>query len=492
MKKRLAVLFVALVSCVFVAALTKPAWADDAGSRYSDAFILIQQGQTAEGQSDHATAYHKYHEALDILHAIRTDWPGWNSQMVEFRLRDCQSRFDAVKAKLPGGVPPLAGTEAPLVVTPAVTVSPEQPAPQPLAVATPPPVVKAAANDQSVKLRAQLDKLQKENDQLKSDLVETRRTANSNPQVDKLTRENKDLKDQLAAAEKKAAAPPPAPAESAEMKKLRTDLDKAHADADAARKSASQVPELQKQNKDLSAQLAAARKEASAKVTPVVAAPAPDPAELKKLRAEADGARADAEKARKTAADLQKSNADLNAQITTAKKQAADAADARSAELKKLRGDLDAARANAEQARKSANEAATLEKQNKDLSAQLEAARKEASVKATPPVAAPAADAAELKKLQADADSARADAEKARKQVADLEKQNVDLSSKLAAEKNATVAATAAEPADARVMKHLRNENSYLRNLLDTYAASNPELRGQLRHHDQNQAKTSP
>jgi hypothetical protein len=34
-------------------------------------------------------------------------------------------------------------------------------------------------------------------------------------------------------------------------------------------------------------------------------------------------------------------------------------------------------------------------------------------------------------------------------------------------------------------MKRLRDENSYLRNLLDTYAAKNPELKGQLRRYAQ-------
>jgi hypothetical protein len=72
-----------------------------------------------------------------------------------------------------------------------------------------------------------------------------------------------------------------------------------------------------------------------------------------------------------------------------------------------------------------------------------------------------------------------------------LEKKNADLASKLDAEKKASAAMAAAEPADARIMKQLRNENSYLRNLLDSYAANNPELRGQLRRHDQSQMKSS-
>ena len=91
-------------------------------------------------------------------------------------------------------------------------------------------------------------------------------------------------------------------------------------------------------------------------------------------------------------------------------------------------------------------------------------------------------------------DAARADADKGKKataRVAELEKQNTDLSSKLAAEKKVAAAVTSAEPPDARVMKRLRDENSYLRNLLDTYAAQNPELKGRLLRHDQNQGKNA-
>ena len=106
---------------------------------------------------------------------------------------------------------------------------------------------------------------------------------------------------------------------------------------------------------------------------------------------------------------------------------------------------------------------------------------------------APVDNSAELKKLQVQLDAARADADKGKKasaRVADLEKQNKDLSAQLAAEKKTEAEAPTAVP-DVRVMKQLRNENSYLRNLLDTYAEQNSELKGQLHRHDQNQGKSS-
>src|ERR1017187_2111383 len=632
MKKRLVFLF-ATALCLMSALPARSTWAADPGPRYADAFVLIEQGQTAEEKSDLATAYHKYQAALDMLHTIRTDAPDWNAQMVEYRLKDCQSRFDAVKTKLPEPPPaPAAEVPAAPVVTPAVQVpAPTEP------VATPPtpspaPAVKAATADHSAKLKTQIERLEPENHQLKSDLTEAKHAARSSSQLDAVAKENKDLKVQLAAAEKKAAAmkstpPTPAPvpvdsgevkklrtelatahaevdrlkkaavapapgsstiiasqpvaappADSAEMKKLRAELNKTRTEADAAKKSAAQVPDLEKQNKDLNARLATVEKKSS---TPTV-----DPAELKRLRTEADTARADADKARKSSADLEKKNADLSGQMAAVKKEAVakPAIPTESPELKKLRADLDAARTDAaaqtkknaaqlsdlqkqnkdlnakralaekktniasgdstevkslhaeldkshaevadlkkqvaakpvvapvpvadssevknlrsqlvdthkelDQAKKTAGQVSDLEKQNKDLSAKLAAADKKAATAAAKP--APVDNSAELKKLRDELDATRAEANKGKKasaQVADLEKQNKDLSAKLAEERKAEAEAPTVAP-DVRVMKQLRNENSYLRNLLDTYAEQNSELKGQLRRHDQNQSKS--
>jgi predicted nucleic acid-binding Zn-ribbon protein len=602
MKNRLAVLFT-LASCLISAALSKPAWAMDPGSRYSDAFVLIQQGQAAEDKADLVTAYQRYHGALDILRAIRTEVPDWNGQMVEYRLKDTESHFEAIKAKLPN-LPPVPAVETSAIATPAVIVAANE-VTTPAITATPPPAAPSLTtpvDDQSAKLRAQIDKLASENQHLTSDLAEAKSAAKSSVQADKLGHENKELKDQLAAAqkkdaaradalekqnkdlgtqlaaaEKKASTPSAAPSESAELKKLRAELTDAQNQAESGKKAATLVTNLEKQNKDLSAQLADAKKETSTKVVAVAPAPASDSSALKKLRAEADSARADADKARKTASDLEKKNSDLSSQITAAKKQATDTANAKSAEsteLKKVRADLDAARADAaqaqkstarvaglekenkdlsakldaatktvsaqptdsavvkslrteldkshtevvdlkkqvaakptgdstevknlrtqltdaqrelDQARKSASQVSNLEKQNKDLSAQLADAKQQASAKASN-----ATDAAELNRLNSEANSARVETDKARKVAVEFQKKNADLLAKLAAEKKAEAVVTAAEPADSRIMRQLRNENSYFRNLLDTYAANNTELKGQLHRHDLNEAKNNP
>lgn len=187
-----------------------------------------------------------------------------------------------------------------------------------------------------------------------------------------------------------------------------------------------------------------------------------------------------------------------------------------SAEVKKLRAELDAARSDAAQAKRSAVRIATLEEENKELSSKLAAAEKKANAKLATPVdsaevkslradldksrsevaelrkqvaakPAVAVDGAEVKSLRAQLSEARKEAEQARgksSRVAELEKQNADLSAKLAAAQK-TAAAAPTEAPDARIMKRLREENSYLRNLLDTYSAKNPELKGQLRRYEQ-------
>jgi hypothetical protein len=488
MKKRLVILF-AIALCLLVVAPAMPAWAADPGTRYADAFVLIEQGQTAEEKADLVTAYHNYQSALSTLHSIRTDSPDWNPQMVEYRLKDCQARFDAIKAKLPE--PPPAPDTAASVAT-AVTPAVEAPAPPPAPVVTPPPpppapVVKAATDDQSAKLKTEINQLQAENHQLKSDLTDAKRAAKSSSQVDALAKENKDLKAQLAAAEKKAAAvkpPAPVPVDSSEAKKLRTELANANAEIDRLKKAGTTPPQNFQQGSS------------TVIASPVVAAPPSDSAELKNLRAELNKTRAEADAAKKSAAqvpDLQKQNKDLSAKLAAAEKKT-NIAPTDSSEVKSLRAELDKSNAEVADLKKQVaakpviapapvpvgdnNEVKGLRAQLSDTQKQLDQSKKSAS------------QIPDLEKQNQDLNAKLAAADKkASARAAELEKENKDLNSKLAAEKKEEAEAPTVAP-DVRVMKHLRDENSYLRNLLDTYAEQNSELKGQLRRHDQNQIKS--
>ena len=282
-------------------------------------------------------------------------------------------------------------------------------------------------------------------------------------------------------APKKATAPA---SDTAELKKLRSELEATRAELAQAKKTAGRLANLEKQNGELSAKLAATEKKLSAK--PAVTA---DSGAVKQLRADLEKARGETAQARTEAAEF--------------KKQAAAKPAVDNTEALKLRADLDKARTETAQAR---NETSELRKQLaakpaadpaeiKKLRADLDKARAETaqargeSTELKKQMAAkPAVDPAEVKHLRAQLNQAQQEVEQAKAKssgrISELEKQNAELSSKLNnAQKLA--AAAPAEPPDVRIMKRLRDENSYLRNLLDTYAAKNPELKGQMRHYEQ-------
>ena len=142
MKNRLGVLF-SLVWCVLFVVLPKSARATDPGNRYTDAVVLIQEAEDAEGRADYANALPKYHDALNILHDIRTASPDWKANMVEFRVNDCESHFSQLKTKL--GSPPTIPVAS--VTTPVMTLASAEPAPAPEASTPPPPAEKTAIDD---------------------------------------------------------------------------------------------------------------------------------------------------------------------------------------------------------------------------------------------------------------------------------------------------------------------------------------------------------
>jgi hypothetical protein len=158
MKNRLGTLF-SLVWCVLFVVLPKSARATDPGNRYTDAVVLIQEAENAEGKSDYASALPKYRDALNILHDIRTVSPDWKANMVEFRVNDCESHLNQLKTKLASpSTTPVASVTAPVM-----TLASAEPSSTPEASTPPPPVEQTAIDDQSVKLRAEADRLAKEN-----------------------------------------------------------------------------------------------------------------------------------------------------------------------------------------------------------------------------------------------------------------------------------------------------------------------------------------
>ena len=438
MKKYL-VVFLSLIVAINVARAEA-----DPGQLYADAFILLQDGQIAEQKSDWSTAFQKYNAASEILTGLRKSTPDWNPHVVEYRLKDTTGKLDEVRSKVPASLPVVAPA-------PVVPVTPV-----PLIVA---PVV---SNPEIEKLKSEIKRLTGELEAAKKSAAITPRAEK---QIDALKLDKKKLADQLETSDRELAGLKEKlsakPVESPELKKLRSDLIDAKAEAEKVRGAQAK---LQQDNKDLASQLDVAKKAVAAK-------PVESP-ELKKLRTELADAKADSEKARTAsqteATKLQGQINDLTSQLAAAKKTAA----VESPELKKLRSDLADSKSEIEKVRTVQQaEIAKLQEQTKNLTGQLETARKQTAAVAQTEkqigilkqeskqlseqlstrdrdiadlkqkLAAKPVESPELKKLRTELTDVKADSEKARTasqtEATKLQGQINDLTGQLAAAKKA-------------------------------------------------------
>jgi chromosome segregation ATPase len=351
---------------------------------------------------------------------------------------------------------------------------------------------------------AELKKLRTDLGAAKVDAENAKKAASKS---DELAKQNKELAGQLSQQQQHvtelekqvAAKTATAPANSAELKKLRTDLATAQAQADTAKKASAKAEEAARQNQELSGKLTASQNHVTdleKQLAGRSAAPA-DTAQLKKLQAELADARAEVDRTKKANANataLVQQNQALSSQLAASKGQ--------TAELQQARTELAAAQAEAQTAQAASAHAADLEKQNNELAAQLEEAKKGPYIRPTS-----VAESAEIRDLKTQLDDMHTEvnrAQSANARVDELAKQNADLKAQLEdVRKNAItrvevvdmnppgrqIAPAALSQKDAAMMKKLRDENSYMRNLLETYAATNPELKPRLKKYQTDQAK---
>ena len=272
---------------------TARTWAEvDLGDRFLDAYLLVQEGDTAEHGADWAKANAKYTAALDILREIKTNSPDWNTHIIEFRTKYCTDHLNTLKSKLaaaapametPAPAPTPTPAPAPVIAIPTVTPTPA-PAPViaiPTVTPTPaPPVapVAPAAPAESTELnqlRAELQSAQnklRELDAARADLKSKLDAALAKPatvapvpapipvpvvtpapapdaRVAGLTKQNQELSGQLATAQAQVAdlkdklrvaakpALPVAPSASAEVNRLRAELQRAKDEMADSRKN---------------------------------------------------------------------------------------------------------------------------------------------------------------------------------------------------------------------------------------------------------------
>ncbi len=279
------ILFSFLVAALVGAART---WAEvDPGDRYLDAYLLVQEGDAAEHQSNWVTANAKYTTALDILHEISTTSSNWNPNIVEFRTKYCTEHLNALKNK-PSAPPQAVQAPAP-TPTPAVTPAPVPTrAPVvPVSIAAPPiaatPVVaKPAPVEAVVTPPAETERIQRLAAELQS----------AQNKVRELETARADLKTKLDEALTKPAPVTPVPTP--------TPVPVAKVPVPVVAAPDTHIADLTKQSQELSAQLGAAQAQiadlkgklqvAAKPLAPVAPASPVESPELNQLRTELQGA----------------------------------------------------------------------------------------------------------------------------------------------------------------------------------------------------------
>src|SRR5437867_3970951 len=69
--------------------------------RYVQIYNLIQEADTLNDSGQGRAAALKYFEAQKALKTLQTDYPGWNGNVINFRLSYTGSKLEALAQKLP-------------------------------------------------------------------------------------------------------------------------------------------------------------------------------------------------------------------------------------------------------------------------------------------------------------------------------------------------------------------------------------------------------
>jgi tetratricopeptide (TPR) repeat protein len=85
--------------------------APGAEERMGGVYVLMTKGEKSRQEGNPNLARDSYEEALEILEALETDYPGWYTQVVRQRILACESAIEQIKNGKPA--PPVSGLDSP-------------------------------------------------------------------------------------------------------------------------------------------------------------------------------------------------------------------------------------------------------------------------------------------------------------------------------------------------------------------------------------------
>jgi tetratricopeptide (TPR) repeat protein len=378
-------------------------WAEGPDDHYVRVYSLIMEGDALNDAGQGRMALAKYTEAQTALSLFPGLYPGWNENVIRFRL----NYLNAKMAPLLGKFPSTNAVPARVVTAPAVptvkTTPPENKVITPEAPVTPAPVVSTAADRE---LQEELRRSQAENARLAAKLrealsaqppaVDARELAKVQERNKSLQRENDLLKVSLGQEQARTAKLTPA---SPTISPLPKGTPAEEARTLSALRTENEL--LKKRTAELESKNAAATRQLTQ--------------QLEQSRATIVTLTAQSEKYRSENSALEKRMVDLETRLAKAPAPAADAGKTDSKKVKQLKEELDKqATAAKGAARESEMKIARLEKENVQL------VKGKAALEAKLTASASEATALEIKRrkqLEEELAGVRAKLEKAEKQL---------------------------------------------------------------------------
>lgn len=152
MQRMKQLLMVAVAALLSLSGLVRAQGPDDT---YIGIYKMIQEADQLAAAGQSAFARERYRAAEADLKKLKTNYPNWNQQLIEYRLRTLEEKLAGAQPAPPSTTPPARPGTVPATPTPAA----EAPAPAPRPLPSAPAITQAEVDDRDRQIKALQEQL---------------------------------------------------------------------------------------------------------------------------------------------------------------------------------------------------------------------------------------------------------------------------------------------------------------------------------------------